>query len=161
MEVCRRRHPSPGLPTELSERISFVMRQDKNTWDEDAHKHTWTQTHTIRENIIAFSKKSTQRAQTSLAKAVHYLHIAQNLDLENEHGEPDPPKTLIYYSLCLCRDILNFSTKSVPNLLSNFWSDNHHGDPNCYQNVITCPFYHPRPLHKISSQSIKHFEACC
>ena len=32
---------------------------------------------------------------TFLAEAAHYLDIAQMLDLESQHGDPDHPKYLI------------------------------------------------------------------
>ena len=46
---------------------------------------------------------------------------------------------------------------SSTSLLSNGWiSDlgSRHCDPDRHQNLITCCFYHPRRLHKISSQSV-------
>ena len=35
-----------------------------------------------------------------------------------------------------------------------FWLGSQHGDTDHHQNLITCSFYHPGPLHKISSQSV-------
>ena len=38
--------------------------------------------------------KSTQSAQTSLAKAAHYPHIARLPDLESQHGDLDHTKKI-------------------------------------------------------------------
>ena len=62
---------------------------------------------------------STPGAQTSLVKEAHYPHIAQSLNLESQHGDPDQPKIIINCPLYNCRAILNISSKSAHNLLSN------------------------------------------
>ena len=36
----------------------------------------------------------------------------------------------------------------------DFLLDSQHGDLDCYQNLITCSFYHPGLLHKISVQPV-------
>ena len=35
--------------------------------------------------------------------------------------------------------------------------DSQHGDPDRYQNLITCSFYRPGPLYKILSQSVHNY----
>ena len=44
------------------------------------------------QDSYSYKNKSYQRAQTSLAKAAHYLRIAQISDLQGQHGDPDYPK---------------------------------------------------------------------
>ena len=39
----------------------------------------------------------------------------------------------------------------------DFRLGNQYGDQENYQNLIACSFCHPRPLHRISSQSIQTF----
>ena len=53
--------------------------------------------------------------QTYLAEADYHLHIAQILNLDIQHGDPDHPKRLISFSLYHCK----ISSKSAHNLLSN------------------------------------------
>ena len=78
-------------------------------------------------------KKSTQRAQPSLVKAAHYPNISWIPDLECQHGDPVPPPKINQILLVL----LELSWKSPT--------------------LITCSFYHPGFLHKMSSQSIHTF----
>ena len=60
--------------------------------------------------------------------------------------------------MCHYKVMLKISLKSAHNLLSNGRisdaRDTQQGDPDHYQNLITCSFYHTGPIHKISLQSV-------
>ena len=73
-------------------------------------------------NFCAAMDTLIDQDETSLAKAVHYPHIAWIPDLESRHSDPDHSKNLINCSLYHCRAILKISSNAIYNLLSN-WPD--------------------------------------
>ena len=116
----------------------------------------------VNERIIIIITRSTQSAQTSLAEADHYSHIAhcKNIELWWWKTIPPPPpapppkkkkkkKSLNHY---LHHDL------GMPPLL--WWIFAHLlilEYPDHHQNLISSSLYYPRPLHKISSQSVHNF----
>ena len=92
--------------------------------------------------------RSTQRAQTSLAKADQYSHISHAIML-SLGGERLTPKVLDHY---LHHDlgILPLLWVFFAHLLILEYPDHH-------QNLISSPLYYPGPLHKISSQTVHNF----
>ena len=108
--------------------------------------------------LCIIKTKLTQRAQTSLVKAAHYLHIARIPDLESQHGDQDHPKYLINCFFFISSQ--DFSENFCQNLpifvfincrISNWIDSDHHQRFNQYV------FYCNGPLQKISFQSIHNF----
>ena len=98
-----------------------------------------------------YINRSNRRVQTSRAKAAHYPNIEQT-PIYRVSKAIQITQKIINCFLHHCTAILKLSSKSAHSLLSNGrisdwvgW----HGDPDRYQNLITCSFYHPEPLHKI------------
>ena len=122
----------------------------------EARCHITTQT-----KPILILTRSTQRAQTSLAEADHYSHIAHCKNVEPWWWKTTPPlpphppkkkkkkKKLDHY---LHHDL------GMPPL---WWCFHAHllilEYPDHHQNVISSSLYYPGPLHKISSQSVQNF----
>ena len=69
--------------------------------------------------FLSCKNKSTQRAQTSLAKVAHYPPIAWIPDLKGQYRDPHHPNNLINSSLHNCGAILKISSQSVHNFLRN------------------------------------------
>ena len=114
--------------------------------------------------------RSTQRVHTSLAEADHYSHIAHCKNVEPWWWKTNPPPThpptpptpkkkkkkkkkkKSFGSLYLHHDL------GMPPLL---WCFLAHllilEYPDHHQNLLISSLYYPRPLHKISSQSVHNF----
>ena len=100
-----------------------------------------------------WTTRSTQRAQTSLAEADHYSHIAHCKNVKPWWWKTTPPpkkkKKKDHY---LHHDL------GMPPLL---WCCFAHllilEYPDHHQNLISSSLYYPGPLHKISSQSVYNF----
>ena len=108
---------------------------------------------------VASSTRSTQRAQTSLAEADHYSHIAHYQKLLSRGGErlhptPHPSsnnnkKVLDHY---LHHDL------GMPPYYRIFFSHLLILEyPNHHQTLISSSLYYPGPRPKISSQSVHNF----
>ena len=109
--------------------------------------------------------RSTQRAQTSLAEADHYSHIAHCKNVEpcwwkTNNSTPPPPLThppqpkkkrvLDHYpctTIWVCHHLL---WCLFPHVLILEYPDHH-------QNLISSSLYYPGSLHKILSQSVHNF----
>ena len=91
--------------------------------------------------------RSTWRAQTSLAEADHYSHIAvKTVKILNLGGEKITPKVLDHY-LHHKLVMLLLLWCCFAHLLILEYLDHH-------QNLISSSLYYPGPLHKNSSQSV-------
>ena len=98
--------------------------------------------------------RSTQRAQTSLAEADHYSHIAHDKNIEPWLWKTTHPlkKKKGSGSLPARRSgyVTTITVFSFAHLLILQYPDHH-------QNLISSSLYYSRPVHKTSSQSIHNF----
>ena len=109
---------------------------------------------------LYYRTRSTQRAQTSLAEAVHYsdMPIAKMLILGGERLPPPPPppphqkKKKKVLDLYLHHDLVMLPLLwcFFARLLILEYSDHH-------QNLISSSLYYPGHLHNISLQSVHNF----
>ena len=95
--------------------------------------------------------RSTQRAQTSLAEADHYSHIAHCKNVEPWWCKTTKKKKKVldhylHHDLGMLRLLWCF----FAHLLILEYPDHH-------QNLISSSLYYPGPLHNISSQSVHNF----
>ena len=101
--------------------------------------------------------KNTQKVQNLLGQGSSFPHIAQIPDLESQHGDPDHSKNLIIYCfLHHCRVILKFHQNLliICCVMAEFPIKQ-----SAWRSLSQPKFNHlfllpPRPLHKISSQSV-------
>ena len=109
-------------------------------------------------NICSFSKtltRSTQRAQTSLAEADHYSHIAHCKNVEpwlwkTTHPLKKKKKKVLDHYLHDNLGMLSLLRCFFAHLLILQYPDHH-------QNLISSSLYYSGPVHKISSQSVHNF----
>ena len=142
-----------------------MLSTDKQT-DSETDRQTDKLTNATK-NITSFAKeviitsfakevtRNTQRAQTSLAEADHYSHIAHCKNVEPWWWKTTPPpplkkkKVLDHY---LHHDL------GMPRLLGWFFAHLLILEyPNHHQNLISSSLYYPGPLLKISSQFVHNF----
>ena len=88
-------------------------------------------------------------------KAAHYPRVARIRDLESQPGDPDHKKKNSVVRYIIAELSWNFQQNLL--IIYSGQLGSQHGDPDRYQNLITCSFYHPGPLHKISAQCIDNF----
>ena len=107
-------------------------------------------------HLFAYTTRSTQRAQTSLAKADHYSYIAHCKNVEPwwwKTNPPPPKKKKKKFWIITCTTIwvcYHYYGVFFAHLLILEYPDHH-------QNLISSSLYYPGPLHKISSQSVYNF----
>ena len=101
--------------------------------------------------------RSTQRAQTSLAEADHYSHIAHCKNVEpwlcKTTHPPIKKKKKKRFWIITCTTIwicYHYYGVFFVHLLILQYPDHH-------QNLISSSLYYSRPVHKISSQSVHNF----
>ena len=110
--------------------------------------------------VIHISTRSTQRAQTSLAKADHYSHIAHCKNVEPwlwKTISPPPLKKKKKKKKNVLDHYLHHDLGMLPLL---WWFFAHLlilQYPDHQQNLISSSLYYSGPLHKISSQSVHNF----
>ena len=105
--------------------------------------------------------RSTQRAQTSLAEADHYSHIAHCKNVEpwlwkTTHPSPHPPPPLPKKKKVLDH-YLHHDLGMLPLLRCFFAHLLILQYPDHHQNLISSSLYYSGPVHKISSQSVHNF----
>ena len=112
--------------------------------------------------LITAQTRSTQRAQTSLAEADHYSHIAHCKNIEPWWWKTIlPPATPPPKKKKKKKKVLNHYLHhdlGMPPLL--WWIFAHLlilEYPDHHQNLISSSLYYPGPLYKISSQSVHNF----
>ena len=100
--------------------------------------------------------RSTQRAQTSLAEADHYSHIAHCKNVE-----PWLWKTTHPLKKKKKKKVLDHYLHDDLGMLPLLWCFFAHllilQYPDHHQNLISSSFYYSGPVHKISSQSVHNF----
>ena len=111
--------------------------------------------------FLVSSTRSTQRAQTSLAEADHYSHIAHCKNVEPwwwKTTSPSPAPSKKKKKKKNSFGSLPEPRSGYATLLSCFfshWLVLEH--PNHHQNLISFSLYYPGPRPKISSQSVHNF----
>ena len=118
------------------------------------HRHTNRQTDKL--TNATKNTRSTQRAQTSLAEADHYSHIAHCKNVEPGCERLPTPlkkkkkkKVLDHY--------LHHYLGMLPLLRCFFAHLLILQHPDHHQNLISSSLYYSGPVHKISSQSVHNF----
>ena len=113
---------------------------------------------------VVKSTRSTQRAQTSLAEADHYSHIAHCKNVEHWWWKTTPlppPKTKKKK-----KKKKRFGSLPAPQsgyattIIMGFFCSSTHlriQYPDHHQNLISSSLYYPGPHPKISSQSVHNF----
>ena len=108
--------------------------------------------------MTIYETRSTQRAQTSLAEADHYSHIAHC-----KHVEPwlwkttHPPKKKKKKKKKVLDHYLHHDLGMLPLLQCFFAHLLILQYPDHHQNLISSSLYYSGPVHKISSQSVHNF----
>ena len=106
---------------------------------------------------IITTTRSTQRAQTSLAEADHYSHIAHCKNIEPWWWKTTPPPPLPPFRKKKVLDHYLHSDLGMPLLWCLFAHLLILEYPEYHQNVISSSLYYPGLLHKILSQSVHNF----
>ena len=122
------------------------------------HTHTLLIVTLTFDFMIPKSTRSIQRAQTSLAEADHYSHIAHCKNVEPwlwkaTHPPKKKKKKKKRFWIITCTTIwvcYHYYVVFFAHLLILQYPDHH-------QNLISSSLYYSGPVHKISSQSVHNF----